>query len=61
MEQLKEKQDLLRKEEEMKMEHQFLEAKYELEQAAVQVRILEEDYSTFGRVVPNIWFVSWRS
>jgi len=37
------------------MERQFLEAKYELEQAAVQVRILEEDYSTFGGVVPNIF------
>ena len=55
MEQLKEKQDLLRKEEEMKMERQFLEAKYELEQAAVQVKIFEEDYSVFGAAVPNIF------
>ena len=35
------------------MERQFLEAKYELEQAAVQVQILEEDYSVFGEAVPN--------
>ena len=55
IEQLKEKQDLLRKEEEMKMERQFLEAKYELEQAAIQVKILEEDYSVFGGVLPNIF------
>ena len=33
------------------MEHQFLEAKYE--QAAVQVKILEEDYSVFGEAIPN--------
>ena len=55
MEQLKEKQDLLRKEEEMKMECQFLEAKYELKQAAAQVKIFEEDYSVFGGPVPNIF------
>ena len=55
IEQLKEKQELLRREEEMKMERQFLEAKYELEQAAVQVKILEEDYSVFGSAVPNIF------
>ena len=41
MEQLKQKQ-----EEEMKMERQFLEAKYELEQA---------DYSVFAGAVPNIF------
>jgi len=36
------------------MERQFLEAKYELEQAAVQVKILE-DYSALGGAVPNIF------
>ena len=34
------------------MERQFLEAKYELEQAAVQVKILEEDYSVLRGAVP---------
>lgn len=43
--QLLEEQELLRKQEEMKMERQILEAKYELEQAALQVKILEEDHS----------------
>ena len=37
------------------MERQFLEAKYELKQAAVQVKILEEYYSVFGSAVPNIF------
>ena len=55
IEQLKEKQALLRKEEEMKMERQFLEAKYELEQAVIQVKILEEDYSVSGGAVPNMF------
>ena len=45
----------MRKEEEMKMEHQFVEAKYELEQKTVQVKILEENYSAFGAAVPNIF------
>lgn len=39
---MKEKQEPLRKEEEMKMECLILEAKYELKQAAIQVKILEE-------------------
>ena len=55
IEQLKEKQALLRKEEEMKMVHQFLEPKYELEQEAIQVKILEEDYSVSGSAVLNIF------
>jgi len=37
------------------MERQFLEAKYELKQAAAQAKILEEDYSAFGGAVPNIF------
>ena len=37
------------------MERQFLEAKYELEQAANQVKILEEDYSVSGGAVPNMF------
>ena len=36
------------------MERKFLEAKYELEQAAIQVKILEENYSEFGGAVPNM-------
>lgn len=39
MKQLKEKQELLRKEEEMEMECHLLVAKYKLEQMAVQVKI----------------------
>ena len=38
----------------MKMERQFLEAKYEMEQAAAQVKILQ-DYPVFGGAVPNIF------
>ena len=38
-----------------KMERHFLEAKYELEQAAIQVKILEEDYSVSGGAVTNIF------
>ena len=37
------------------MERQFLEAKYELEQVAIQVKILEEDYSVSGGAVPNMF------
>ena len=37
------------------MESQFLEAKYEIEQAAIQVKILEEDYSVSGGAVPNMF------
>ena len=57
IEQLTEYQDLLVKEEEMKKERQFLEAKYELEQAAlaIQVKILEEDYSVSGGAVTIIF------
>ena len=54
VEQLKEKQELLRREEEIKMERLILEAKYELEQAAIQVKILEEDHSVVSGLVPNI-------
>ena len=41
----------------MKKERQFLEAKYELEQAAlaIQVKILEEDYSVSGGAVTIIF------
>jgi len=38
----------------MQMELLILEAKYELEQAAIQVKILEEDHSVFPGAVPNI-------
>ena len=51
---MKEKQELLRKGEEMKMERLILEAKYELKQAAIQVKILEEDHSVLSGLVPNI-------
>ena len=54
MEQLKEKQELLRKEEEMKLERQILEAKYELEQASLQVKIIEEDNSVIGDALPQM-------
>ena len=37
----------------MKMEREMLEAKYELEQATLQVKILEEDHSVIGRAVPK--------
>ena len=37
------------------MKCRFLEAKYELKQAAVQVKILVEDYSLFGGAIPNIF------
>ena len=53
VEQLLEKQKLSRREEEMKMERQMLEAKYELEQATLQVKILEEDHSVIGGAVPK--------
>ena len=53
VEQLLEKQELSRREEEMKMERQMLEAKYELEQATLQVKILEEDHSVIGGAVPK--------
>ena len=37
------------------MECQFLEAQYEPKQAAIQVKILEEDLSACGGAVPNIF------
>ena len=36
------------------MERQILEAKYELEQAALQVKILEKDHSVIGGAIPKI-------
>ncbi len=36
------------------MERQILEAKYELEQAALQVKILEEDHSVFDGAIPRM-------
>ena len=54
MEQLKEKQELLRKEEEMNLERQILEAKYELEQASLQVKIIEGDNSVIGDALPQM-------
>ena len=44
----------LRKEEEMKLERQILEEKYELEQASLQVRIIEEDNSVIGDALPQM-------
>ncbi|XP_078372731.1 uncharacterized protein LOC144656384, partial [Oculina patagonica] len=38
----------------MKMERQILEAKYELEQAALQVKILEEDHSVIDGAKPKM-------
>ena len=36
------------------MKCQILEAKYKLEQAALQVKILEEDHSVIGGAIPKI-------
>lgn len=52
--QLLEEQELLRKQEEIKMERQILEAKYELKQAALQVKILEEDHSGINGAIPKM-------
>lgn len=52
--QLKEKQELMRQEEEMKLQRQVLEAKYELEQAELQVRFLAEENPALTHGVPRI-------
>lgn len=48
LQQLKQKQELLRREEELKLKRQILEAQYEIQQADLQVELLHEPGAVFS-------------
>jgi len=48
MQQLRQKQELLRQEEVMKLKRQILEAQYEVQQADLQMKMLEEEDAVFS-------------
>lgn len=52
MEQLKKKQKLLRQEEEMKLERQLMETQFEIEQANLQVQLLEGEQIPVSNLLP---------
>ena len=48
MQQLRQNQELLRQEEEMKLKRQILEVQYEVQQADLQMKMLEEEDAVFN-------------